>query len=102
MGFDAKITTGLSIDARIKYRDNHYEFTNENTSIEDYTGAQLGSYALTNAGITYRFSLGNSNKMTFRANMFNVFDKVAIQQTDRFGYFTTGGRTFNASMRYEF
>jgi hypothetical protein len=102
MGFDAKITTGLSIDARIKYRDNHYEFTNENTSIEDYTGAQLGSYALTNAGITYRFSLGNSNRMTFRANMFNVFDKVAIQQTDRFGYFTTGGRTFNASMRYEF
>ena len=102
MGFDAKITTGLSIDARIKYRDNHYEFTNENTSIEDYKGDQLGSYALTNAGITYRFSLGNSNKMTFRANMFNVFDKVAIQQTDRFGYFTTGGRTFNASMRYEF
>ena len=40
--------------------------------------------------------------MTFRANMFNVFDKVAIQQQDRFGYFTTGGRTFNASMRYEF
>ena len=102
MGFDAKLTTGLSIDARIKYRDNHYEFTNENTSIEDYKGDQLGSYALTNAGITYRFSLGNSNKMTFRANMFNVFDKVAIQQTDRFGYFTTGGRTFNASMRYEF
>ena len=102
MGFDAKITTGLSIDARIKYRDNHYEFTNENTSIEDYKGDQLGSYALTNAGITYRFSLGNSNRMTFRANMFNVFDKVAIQQTDRFGYFTTGGRTFNASMRYEF
>ena len=102
MGFDAKITSGLSIDARIKYRDNHYEFTNENTSIDDYTGAQLGSYALTNAGITYRFSLGNTNKMTFRANMFNVFDKVAIQQTDRFGYFTTGGRTFNASMRYEF
>ena len=102
MGFDAKLTTGLSIDARIKYRDNHYEFTNENTSIEDYAGAQLGSYALTNAGITYRFSLGNSNRMTFRANMFNVFDKVAIQQTDRFGYFTTGGRTFNASMRYEF
>jgi outer membrane receptor for ferric coprogen and ferric-rhodotorulic acid len=102
MGFDAKITTGLSIDARIKYRDNHYEFTDENTSIEDYKGDQLGSYALTNAGITYRFSLGNSNRMTFRANMFNIFDKVYIQQTDRFGYYTTGGRTFNASMRYEF
>ena len=102
MGFDAKIMSGLSIDARIKYNDNHYRFTNENTSLVDYKGEQLASYALTNAGITYRFSLGNSNKMTFRANMFNVFDKVAIQQEDRFGYFTTGGRTFNASMRYEF
>ncbi len=102
IGFDARVVKGLSIDARIKYNDNHYEFTNENTSREDYTGAQLDSYALTNAGITYRFTLGNSNKMTFRANMFNVFDKVAIQQSDRFGYFTTGGRTFNASMRYEF
>ena len=25
--------------------------------------------------------------------MFNVFDKVAIQQSDRFGFYTTGGRT---------
>jgi len=56
---------------------------------------------LTNAGVTYRFSFGDNN-MTFRANVFNVFDKIAINQSDRFGYFITGGRTFNASMRYEF
>ena len=53
----------------------------KNTSIRGLQRVNsLPSYALTNAGITYRFSLGNSNKMTFRANMFNVFDKVAIQQ----------------------
>ncbi len=101
IGFDAKVVKGLSVDARIKYNDNHYEFTDENTSAVDYEGLQLDSYALTNAGITYRFDLG-SNNMTFRANVFNVFDKVAIQQSDRFGYYTTGGRTFNASLRYEF
>jgi iron complex outermembrane receptor protein len=101
IGFDAKVVKGLSVDARIKYNDNHYEFTDENTEKADYEGLQLDSYALTNAGITYRFDLG-SNKMTFRANMYNVFDKVAIQQSDPFGFYTTGGRTFNASLRYEF
>ena len=40
--------------------------------------------------------------MTFRANVFNVFDKITIQQSDRFGYINTNGRTFNASIRYEF
>ena len=101
IGFDAKVVEGLSIDARIKYNDNHYEFTNVFTQSADFKGAQLDSYALTNAGVTYRFSFGD-NKMTFRANVFNVFDKIAINQSDRFGYFITGGRTFNASMRYEF
>jgi hypothetical protein len=101
IGFDAKIVKGLSVDARIKYNDNHYEFTDVSTSTEDFKGVQLDSYALTNAGVTYRFSFGDNN-MTFRANVFNVFDKIAINQSDRFGYFITGGRTFNASMRYEF
>jgi hypothetical protein len=101
IGFDAKLVKGLSIDARIKYNANHYEFTDVKTSQEDFLGDKLDTYALTNAGITYRFSFGD-NIMTFRANMFNVFDKIAINQSDRYGYFITGGRTFNASMRYEF
>jgi outer membrane receptor for ferrienterochelin and colicin len=103
IGVDLKLVQGLSIDARIKYVENHYEFTDQYTSIDtgDYTGAQLAGYALTNAGLTYRFDLG-SNKMTFRTNVYNVFDRIAIQQSDRYGYFNTNGRTFNASMRYEF
>jgi outer membrane receptor protein involved in Fe transport len=40
--------------------------------------------------------------MTFRANVFNVFDAIKIQQSDRFGFYNTNGRTFNASLRYEF
>ena len=50
----------LSIDARIKYNDNHYEFTDVNTSKEDFKGVQLDSYALTNAGLTYRFNVGDN------------------------------------------
>jgi len=103
IGFNARVIQGLSIDARIKYNDNHYEFTDVNTEAVDYTGAELNGYALTNAGLTYRFDLGsNSNKMTFRANVFNVFDRFVINGSDAFGYYIQNGRTFNASMRYEF
>jgi outer membrane receptor protein involved in Fe transport len=101
IGFTADVVAGLSLDARIKYVDRHYEFANEFTEAENYLPVRLDSYALTNAGLTYRFDLG-SNKMTFRANVFNVFDKIALQQSDRFGYYNTNGRTFNASLRYEF
>jgi hypothetical protein len=101
IGADARICKGLSVDARIKYQENHYEFTDEETRAADYTGAELPGYALTNAGLTYRFDLG-SNRMTLRGNVYNVFDRIALQQTDRFGYFNTNGRTFNASIRYEF
>ncbi len=101
IGFDAKVVKGLSFDARIKYNDRHYEYTDVDTEKADYNGDRLGGYALTNAGVTYRFDLG-SNKMTFRANVFNVFDRIAIHGSDAYGYYTANGRTFNASMRYEF
>jgi len=101
IGFEARIIKGLSIDARTKYVENHYEFTNEFTSAEDFSGTELAGYALTNAGLTYRFDLG-SNLMTLRGNVFNVFDRSALQQSDRFGYYNTNGRTFNVGLRYEF
>ena len=101
IGFEARLMKGLSIDARTKYVENHYEFTNEFTSAEDFSGAELDGYALTNAGLTYRFDLG-SNLMTLRGNVFNVFDRSALQQSDRFGYYNTNGRTFNVGLRYEF
>ncbi len=101
IGADVKIFKGLSVDARIKYNDNHYEYTDVNTEKEDYTADELAGYALTNAGLTYRFGLG-SNKMTFRANVFNVFDRNAIHGSDAYGYYIANGRTFNGSLRYEF
>jgi len=96
-----KIVKGLSVDANINYRDRHYEFTDQQTSAVDYEPARLGAYAITDAGLTYNFDLG-SNKLTFRANVYNVFDAVKLSNSDRFGYFTTNGRTFNGSLRYAF
>ena len=66
-----------------------------------YESVRLPSYTLADAGLTYRFSLGD-NPLTFRANVFNVFNSAYINQRDAFGYFLGVGRTFNASLRYNF
>ena len=92
---------GLSLDGNINYQDRHYEFTDQNTSASGYMPGRLHPYSITDAGISYEFSLGNS-KLGFRGNVFNAFDEVRISNSDAFGYFTTNGRTYNGSIRYEF
>ena len=102
LGGLVKLMKGLSVDANINYRDRHYTFTDVSTEAgPDYKPERLGAYAITDAGVTYRFDLG-SNKLTFRANVYNVFDAIKLANTDAFGYFTTNGRTFNASLKYAF
>ncbi len=98
-GFDWDIISDLRLDGSINYQANHYEFTAEDTTENP---GRLKPYSLSDLGLTYNFNLGNSNELTFRANVYNIMDEIRIQQSDRFGYFNTNGRTFNASMRYEF
>lgn len=101
LGGIIRIMKGLSVDANINYRDRHYGFTDQETSAADYEPERLGAYAITDAGLTYNFDLG-SNMLTFRANVYNVFDAIKLANSDAFGYYTTNGRTFNASLRYAF
>jgi len=97
-GFIANVIDGLSVDGNINYAANHYEFTDLTTTDNP---DKIDPYSLTDLGLTYRFSFGD-NDITFRGNVFNVFDEITIQQTDRFGYFNTNGRTWNASVKYSF
>ncbi len=101
LGVVLNIIKGLSVDGNINYRDRHYEFTDQGTSASSYVPMRLHPYSITDAGISYDFNLGQS-KLSFRGNVFNVFDEVRISNTDRFGYFTTNGRTYNGSVRYSF
>ncbi|MGH1386170.1 carboxypeptidase-like regulatory domain-containing protein [Kordia sp.] len=98
----ARIIKGLSIDANAKHYGNHY------TNDRDFDGTPqtrnfptLDSFELVDFGLTYNFTIGD-NKLTFRGNVFNVFDKRGIQDTDVFGSFPITGRTFNTSLRYNF
>ncbi|MGK0175141.1 MAG: iron complex outermembrane receptor protein, partial [Ulvibacter sp.] len=52
-------------------------------------------------GVTYKFLFGDKN-LTFRANLKNVGNTSYLGQRDAFGYYLGVGRTYNASMRYNF
>ncbi len=97
----AKIMDGLSVDGNINYRDHHYEFTSPSTGADGYEAAKLQPYSITDLGLTYKFDLG-SNKLTFRANVFNAFDYIGTSNSDAFGFYIENGRTYNASLRYGF
>ena len=103
LGFKANVVEGLSVDGNIDYFGNHYLTpTNFNSgSIPSSNGAKNKAYSLTDLGLSYNFDLGGKG-LTFRANVYNVFDEVRIQNSDAFGFFVTNGRTFNASMKYKF
>ena len=94
----AYICEGLSADGSINYRANHNEYTDLNTTVNSDV---LAPFSLTDLGMTYKFKLGGQG-LTFRANVYNVFDEVRINQSDAFGYYTTNGRTYNGSLRYHF
>lgn len=106
-GFRADIAKGLSVDMDYNIYSDLYEFVDvEDVAAEalagrKYESQRLPSYTLADAGLTYRFSLGD-NPLTFRANVYNLFNTAYINQTDAFGTYLGIGRTFNASLRYNF
>ncbi|MEX0996339.1 MAG: TonB-dependent receptor [Flavobacteriaceae bacterium] len=65
------------------------------------TGKKLSPYTLADAGLTYRFNFGEQ-RLVFRANVYNVFNEAYVGQADRFGVYLGVGRTYNASLRYNF
>jgi len=107
VGVRANLFEGLSVDMDYNIYTDLYEFVD----VEDvaaaalaggkYESVRLPAYTLADAGLTYKFDLG-SNKMTFRANVYNLFNEAYINQRDAFGYFLGVGRTYNASLRYNF
>ena len=98
-GFRAQVIDGLSVDGNLNFYDNHW--LNDGNSIQIENVGQIDSFSLTDVGLTYAFNLGGQD-LVFRGNIFNVFDEITIQNSDRFGLFNTNGRTYNFSMRYNF
>ena len=107
VGVELDIVDGLSFDMDYNIYADLYEFVDVEEVVDaalrgdKYEAIRLPSYTLADAGLTYRFTLGD-NPMTFRANVFNLFNTDYLSLRDNFGYFQGVGRTFNASLRYNF
>lgn len=106
-GIYVDILDNLSFDADYNVYTDLYGFVdpedvfNARQNGEVYQAPRLPSYDLVDAGLTYKLNLGE-NKFTFRGNVKNVFNSPYINQLDSFGYFLGIGRTWNASLRYNF
>jgi outer membrane receptor protein involved in Fe transport len=107
-GGTLKICKGLSVDADYNIFADLYGFVDPEDVAQNaldgggtYQAEKLPAYTLLDAGVTYKFMFGGKN-LTFRANLKNVFNEAYIGQRDAFGYFLGVGRTYNASMRYNF
>lgn len=126
VGVQYKITEGLSVDADWLYFDNLYadfDVSDDEFLSQDNKGAvQLPSYNLLDAGLTYELRLKNGNSITLRGNINNILDTEYIAEsntnihlsdsedqtaeykgisTENFVWFGFG-RTWNASVRYNF
>ncbi len=106
-GFKYNIVGGLTVDADYNIYTDLYGFvdakdvTQAAFNNEVYQAERLSPYSVLDAGITYKFDFGGNN-FTLRANCYNVTDEVYLSQKESYGYFYGNGRTWNASLRYDF
>lgn len=106
-GFKYTLIDALTIDADYNIFANLYGFVDARDVVKAsqegtvYQAERLPSYDLLDAGISYKFTFGNSD-MIVRGNVYNLANRMYLSQKDSFGYFWGNGRTWNLSLRYNF
>ncbi|GGH36652.1 TonB-dependent receptor [Mangrovimonas yunxiaonensis] len=107
LGLSFDLLDNLSVDGTYNIYTDLYEFVDPSDVAAEalaggkYESVRLPAYALADAGLTYKFKLG-VNEIVFRGNVYNLFNESYINQRDSFGYYLGIGRTWNASIRYNF
>ncbi len=106
-GFKYTVFGGLSVDADYNIYTDLYGFVDAQDVTDAalagvvYQAERLPAYSVLDAGLTYKFDFGG-NDFTFRANCYNATNEMYLGQKDSFGYYYGNGRTWNASLRYDF
>ncbi|RZS99419.1 TonB-dependent receptor [Aquimarina brevivitae] len=102
-----KLLPNLTVDADYNIYTDLYGLVDPEDVVqarldgETYQAERLPAYDLVNAGLTYKFNFGEQ-RFTLRGNVRNLFNSSYISQRDAFGYYLGIGRTWNASLRYNF
>lgn len=105
MGTRVNITRAWSFDTNFNYFARVFEnvdLVDAVKSGETYVNVPIDPYATVDLGMSYRFKITNSQSLKFRGNINNLFNDQYISRKDNYGYFWGNGRTWNASVTYNF
>lgn len=105
-GTEYEFTRNFKMNADLNYYGKLYETVNivgvvENAVGIAYRPERLPDFATMDAGFTYKFNIFEQ-AMRLRGNVFNLLNTPYVSSKDNFGYFFGNGRTWNASITYEF
>ena len=101
------ICDGLSFDADYNIYTDLYAAIDADDVVESAQAGEraqsdrIDGYGLFDLGLTYKFMFGG-NKLTLRTNLYNALNEDYITRQDNFGIGLGNGRTYNASVRYNF
>jgi len=98
---------GFSFYLDYNFNKDLYGFVDIDDALEaarnqqNYQAEKLDAYSLVDAGMTYRFNIGDQ-RLTFRGNIYNLFNESYVNQQNAFGYYLGVGRTYNVSLQMAF
>ncbi|HWK56165.1 MAG TPA: carboxypeptidase-like regulatory domain-containing protein [Parapedobacter sp.] len=107
LGTKYNILSDLSVDVDFNFYDNLYGQVDPEDVVgavlagEVYATEKLDGFGIVDAGLSYTFRL-NAQRLKFRGNVYNIFNKEYFGRKDGFGYFYGLGTTWNAALTYSF
>lgn len=95
------ILNKLSVNANWNWYGGLYQETDGGTAVSGDRPDRLNDFGLIDLGASYNLAIG-TDKLMFRANVFNIFDTEYVTQQDSYGIFVGPGTTWNFSVKYQF
>ncbi|MBV7440260.1 TonB-dependent receptor [Weeksellaceae bacterium TAE3-ERU29] len=108
LGSKLNIARNLSWDANMNFFGKFYGFVNTGKLLDakregkDYNVDKIKDYVLFNTGLTYKIKIDERQDIRLRGNVLNLFDTTYISQQEQYGIFYGRGRTWSASISYNF
>ncbi|WP_313579416.1 TonB-dependent receptor domain-containing protein [Chishuiella sp.] len=108
MGTRVNVTRDWSFDTNFNYYSRVYEnvilddAAKADIAGEQYKNVAIRPYATVDLGMSYKFKFTNSQSLRFRGNINNLMNSQYISRKDNYGYYWGNGRTWNASVTYNF
>ena len=100
-GVDYEPIDGLQLNANWNLYERHFITDTDDFGLQTSDIGTLPSYFLVDTSVSYDFKLGDNN-LVLTGNVYNLFDEIALNGSDSFGFFNTNGLTWNASVKYKF